>query len=232
MPLIKGKSPKAFSKNVETEMHAGKPQKTALAIAYSVKRKAPKKMAEGGMISPGDARGPKSESPMPESTHEDAMRFATDKRDAAIMKAHEEFRKMSEGGMISAGDDRGESSEPSAHEPTYEDQILESKDEMTARHLHEMESLAHGGSIAEHIMSRKAYADGGEVDLDTNEEEQPNGFYERNEHEALEEDRDSTMDGIHQPKDSNEHDPGDELLEESDEHDMVGKIMKKNKSKK
>jgi hypothetical protein len=49
MPLIKGKSSKAFSKNVETEMHAGKPQKQALAIAYSVKRKTPKKkMAAGG----------------------------------------------------------------------------------------------------------------------------------------------------------------------------------------
>jgi hypothetical protein len=47
MPLIKGKSPKAFSKNVETEMNAGKPQKQALAIAYALKRKA-KKMAMGG----------------------------------------------------------------------------------------------------------------------------------------------------------------------------------------
>jgi hypothetical protein len=50
MPLIKGKSKAAFSKNVSTEMHAGKPQKQALAIAYSVKRKtAKKKMAYGGM---------------------------------------------------------------------------------------------------------------------------------------------------------------------------------------
>jgi hypothetical protein len=43
MPLVKSKSKKAFSKNVSTEMHAGKPQKQALAIAYSVKRKAKKK---------------------------------------------------------------------------------------------------------------------------------------------------------------------------------------------
>ena len=47
--LHQGKSKKAFSKNVETEMHAGKPQKQALAIAYAVKRKAQKK-AYGGMI--------------------------------------------------------------------------------------------------------------------------------------------------------------------------------------
>jgi len=50
MPLIKSKSKPAFSKNVEAEMHAGKPQKRALAIAYSIKRRAPKKMAKGGSV--------------------------------------------------------------------------------------------------------------------------------------------------------------------------------------
>ena len=40
MPLIKSKSPKAFSSNVKAEINAGKPQKQAVAIAYSVKRKA------------------------------------------------------------------------------------------------------------------------------------------------------------------------------------------------
>lgn len=49
MPLIQGKSEKSFQKNVSKEMDAGKPQKQALAIAYSVKRKAQKK-AKGGMI--------------------------------------------------------------------------------------------------------------------------------------------------------------------------------------
>lgn len=47
---MKGKSDKAFSKNVAAEMHAGKPQGQALAIAYSVKRKALKKKAHGGMV--------------------------------------------------------------------------------------------------------------------------------------------------------------------------------------
>jgi hypothetical protein len=42
MPLIKSKSKKAFSKNVSAEVHAGKPVKQAVAIAYSVKRKAKK----------------------------------------------------------------------------------------------------------------------------------------------------------------------------------------------
>jgi len=38
MPLEKGKSKKAFTHNVKTEIKAGKPQKQAVAIAYSVKR--------------------------------------------------------------------------------------------------------------------------------------------------------------------------------------------------
>lgn len=43
MPLKKGTSKKAFSDNVKTEMKAGKPQKQAVAIAYSEKRQAAKK---------------------------------------------------------------------------------------------------------------------------------------------------------------------------------------------
>lgn len=40
MPLLDSASKQAFSQNVSTEMHAGKPQKQALAIAYSEKRRA------------------------------------------------------------------------------------------------------------------------------------------------------------------------------------------------
>jgi hypothetical protein len=42
MPLIKSTSKKAFGKNVAAEMNAGKPQKQAVAIAYSEKRDAAK----------------------------------------------------------------------------------------------------------------------------------------------------------------------------------------------
>lgn len=38
MPLESGDSKEAFSHNVATEMKAGKPQKQAVAIAYSKKR--------------------------------------------------------------------------------------------------------------------------------------------------------------------------------------------------
>ena len=43
MALIKSKSKEAFKKNVQAEIRAGKPRKQAVAIAYSVQRKAGKK---------------------------------------------------------------------------------------------------------------------------------------------------------------------------------------------
>jgi hypothetical protein len=43
MPLKKGSGRKAMSQNIKTEMAAGKPQKQAVAIAYSVARKSGKK---------------------------------------------------------------------------------------------------------------------------------------------------------------------------------------------
>lgn len=43
MPLKRGASKEAIRENIKKEMHAGKPQKQAIAIAYSVARKARKK---------------------------------------------------------------------------------------------------------------------------------------------------------------------------------------------
>lgn len=49
MPLKKGKSKDDISDNIRTEMHAGKPQKQAIAIAMRVagKPKPKKKTARG-----------------------------------------------------------------------------------------------------------------------------------------------------------------------------------------
>ena len=53
MPLIKSKSKEAFGKNISAEIKAGKPQKQAVAIAYSVKRMA--KKADGGSLKAVDS---------------------------------------------------------------------------------------------------------------------------------------------------------------------------------
>lgn len=43
MPLIKGSSKATISSNIRTEMHAGKPQRQAIAIAMSVAGKSKKR---------------------------------------------------------------------------------------------------------------------------------------------------------------------------------------------
>jgi hypothetical protein len=48
MPLVKSASPAAFRKNVKTEMAHGKPQKQAVAVAYSVQRAAKNKPKKNG----------------------------------------------------------------------------------------------------------------------------------------------------------------------------------------
>ena len=48
MPLAKGKSKKTISKNIATEMHAGKPQKQAIAIGLSEARRSGAKIPKKG----------------------------------------------------------------------------------------------------------------------------------------------------------------------------------------
>ncbi len=59
MPLKTSASPEAFSSNVSTEMHAGRPQAQSIAIAYSKRREAMRRRqlwrggyADGGSVAP------------------------------------------------------------------------------------------------------------------------------------------------------------------------------------
>lgn len=47
MPLKKGKSKKTISENIRTEMHAGRPQKQAIAIAMRTAGKSRSKKKSG-----------------------------------------------------------------------------------------------------------------------------------------------------------------------------------------
>lgn len=98
MPLSHGKGEKAFSHNVSTEMHHGKPLKQSLAIAYSLKRKAQHK-AHGGKIH--DEEMASAYLPMPEK-HE-KHNAAAEHEEAKHLNQHMahggKMHHMAKGGM-------------------------------------------------------------------------------------------------------------------------------------
>jgi len=119
MPLKHGKSEKAFKSNVKAEMHAGKPQKQALAIAYSVKRRA--KKAKGGGVHQEDTpmgKGVSAAGYHARSAKEMADKYgATDsaplnvakqahREKLAELKAMPKVPKYADGGEISAKDEK------------------------------------------------------------------------------------------------------------------------------
>ncbi len=97
--------------------------------------------------------------------------------------------------------------------------------------LEEAEEEKHA-SIAAAIMARRRMAYGGnvstedQVDIDKNNDEQPNAYYKANK-AALKENYDEDFEDMTQPMDSNEH--GDDI--ESDVHDMISQIRSKIKHK-
>lgn len=78
MPLAPGKSRAAFSQNVKTEVGVGKPQKQALAIAYSEQRRG---RADGGTVADGAPS-------MPQWFIAGAKDYGSDLSDAASGNMH------------------------------------------------------------------------------------------------------------------------------------------------
>jgi len=102
MPLNKSGSKKAFSENVRTEMHHGKPQKQAVAIAYSVMRKAGHKMAKGGMCEKCDGECKYAMGGMSYSDGGDVQPGpgGVPVSSSVGAKISEGFKKMDEGGEV------------------------------------------------------------------------------------------------------------------------------------
>jgi len=215
MPLIQGKSKKAVSENIKTEMGAGKPQKQSIAIALSVQRKnKPKKSglddamhahkAQGGLIEAthekranayaqgGTVEAPKErminidneQAPMrnhgahgqdldARSEGMSGIDGSMDEREMGMAHRH----KLSDGSEIDLRkegltriDDAMDSREMEmAHPP------IGSHMQPTANNEQRANAYAQGGSVSDQIMRRKKmYAEGGEVDLSENADEEPN----------------------------------------------------------
>lgn len=101
-----------------------------------------------------------------------------------------------------------------------DEEEMEHHDSVAAAIMAKRDRMAKQASGSKDEDDAEMYAEGGQVDIDENAEEQPNMYESRNK-AALKENYDSDMDDVSQPMDSNEH--GHELSDE-DAHDMIAKI--------
>lgn len=146
MPLSNGKSQKSFVKNLKTEIHAGKPMKQSLAIAYAMKRKnEKKKMSRGGMS---------EDEPSAKGVHSASLNAVPGKSNAGY-EARSMTASNKKGMKYSAGLHKEDAK--SEHE-----RVLSELKEMPKP---KMQGLDDGGAVDETQESmRKAFhfADGGE----------------------------------------------------------------------
>jgi len=209
MPLIVGKSPASFGKNVSTEMHAGKPQKQSLAIAYAMKRKAQKEhKAHGGFVEEEKASG------YANCPHCMAKGGMCEKHMAAGGFVEEE--KASGWDEF---DHPGKKMNMAAeHESEHEDMMHHEEDEdedldMVDRIMRQR--MSHGG------MMRKGYSEGGRVanrTMDEEDEFEPNEF------------DDMVKDNHLDPEYHDNEEIGDEQ-EDEDRHDIISRIMRSRRLK-
>jgi hypothetical protein len=287
-PLFKGKSKKAFSKNVETEMDEGKPQKQSLAIAFSMqKRKPKKKMAKGGEITADTEKRPD-----PDQTFNDSKETARkgDKHNASgwldnkkeagksgptkpntasagnfsnedmtdedkantveemnmvegpstdPKKVNANHLKMANGGPVNFSNEARPTTENASDDREFAMKKENYSDPMgiNAHHSEDIKDallMAHGGDVGEHdtiveaiMRKRRNMAEGGQVDIDSNNQEQPNSYYPRNEDHTVGEPADQDFQDSSQPEDSNEH--GRDLPQDSKEESLVDAIRRKSK---
>ena len=248
MPLIHGKSKKALGKNISAEMHAGKPQKQALAIAFSVQRKA--KKAKGGLINAKSepranayAQGGTVTAPQERMINIDAESAPArnhQKHPMDVSATHE--------GRPSVDHDNGSRShihrlasgqeiDLRAEGLVRADEAMDSRESPNGPVGHHMQPTAHddtmvkaaSGGIADMIRARKKYAEGGQVDLSENADEDKN-LEDDLSFEALKKENYSESEGLKDLDYDTSRSVGHDLPDE-DEHSgsLADKIRKKSK---
>jgi len=167
MPLMKGKSQKAFVHNLKTEMEHGHPQKQALAIAYSMKRKG-RKMAGGGEV---------------KGVHKPEMEHVTREEEKKYPQSAKRWMGESEAGAAVRSSDLGEQYKEKAY--AKHGRVL---GELKSMAKPKLQGLAHGG-----VCSNCGYAEGGVVPG----EEHAKAEGHEIEHEELAEPADSDLGEYH-----------------------------------
>ncbi len=228
-------------------MESGKPKKQALAIAYSVKRRS-KKMAKGGQVTAKDEKRP-----MPDDTsNSDPHVSAKGQRGPSMVKndSREQIgpskskpsssievdaRKEKMSGI----DDARTSEEMRMMRPSSDPMHINSdhdEDIADARLAHGGEIEDHYESIADAILAKKRkakmMAEGGQVDLSRNADEDLN-FEDQQSFKAGRKENYSESEGLEQldsPMDSNEHSPEHEEMDIHDK-DIVESIRRKKRAK-
>lgn len=156
-------------------------------------------------------------------------------------KSPHKMKMMANGGMIneeeSFKDAEEDEEQHPAHEESDDDSQRPPEDEIMADHfaeggsVEEEMAIDHAASIAAAIMAkRKMMAEGGEVDLDLNADEEPNHEDEES-FEALKKenyDESDALDSSDQPEDSNEHSP-EHKEEDVDDRSLSSRIRRKMK---
>lgn len=182
MPLAQGKSQKSFNHNVKVEMQSGKSQPQSLAIAYAVKRRMGKKMADGGEVTPVS---------MPaESAEEKKRREAQESMDnrAADAIVANGGKWMSSGGMVTkppqhldAVDQEHEDIWSTPDQPDNDDESM--ADAMGVKHPYrepepkvEQSGFLQKGGIVEKIMAKRMSAGGEVLNEDRGEDEHGDDF--------------------------------------------------------
>ncbi len=204
MPLEHGKSNSAFRHNIKAEMHAGKPLKQSLAIAYAMKRRHKKHMAEGGFVEEEMAGEYAAPDPgeYPRPNH---------------MAMEEDDRRLNQHGMHEMGD-YGEDRRNTPH-GMYEGNPGNSHDQYQSE-AHEMDMV---GRILKQLQHR--YAKGGMVEAGDEHEAE----FAPDEFDELETNPPDTHRADYTGANSGDH-IGDEQ-EDMDRHDIVSRVMKSRRKK-